>query len=243
MLASLAAKPLLKCMGLATRHLCSLVKVSCLCCCLSICSSAACTRPYMTHKQLLNNGAALHMHVCSTYIKACRQNKSRMASCLLPSSTINCSPKCCANYLYSLSAGVQSYRADKAQAVDNLWSSLSLYLNHCATQAAAAAAAAAALPSTGSIPADSAPEVPDQADHDDTAEQADDGDTQTEAEPAAAAIPEAASDDAAGQDAAAGSEAAEVPAEQATTQVCLLFCAKDCNVMCVVKHFNRCSSG
>ena len=110
---------------------------------------------------------------------------------------------------------LQSYRADKALAVDKLWSSLSLYLNHCATQAAAAAAI---LPPCGDIPADSASEVADQADHDDAAEQADDG-GQAEAGSADAATPEAATVEAADQDEPVATPAASLPAEQEATQV------------------------
>ncbi len=39
---------------------------------------------------------------------------------------------------------MQSFRADRALAVDKLWNCLSLYLDHCATQSAATAEAIAA---------------------------------------------------------------------------------------------------
>ena len=42
-------------------------------------------------------------------------------------------------------AGMQSSRADKALAVDTLWDSLSLYINHFATQAGAAQTSASAV--------------------------------------------------------------------------------------------------
>lgn len=50
-------------------------------------------------------------------------------------------------------AGMQSPRADKALAVDTLWASLSLYINHCASQAGAAQPSAPAA-----APADAASE-------------------------------------------------------------------------------------
>lgn len=56
-------------------------------------------------------------------------------------------------------AGMQSPRADKALAVDTLWDSLSLYINHCATQAEAAqpsAPAAAAAADATSEPVNTA---------------------------------------------------------------------------------------
>ena len=56
-------------------------------------------------------------------------------------------------------AGMQSSRADKALAVDTLWDSLSLYINHFATQARAAqtsASAAAADADAASEPVNTA---------------------------------------------------------------------------------------
>lgn len=73
------------------------------------------------HAQLADCTAALdEMHAPSPMASAC---KSRMHD------YIECSCD---------GPEVQSSRADKALAVDTLWDSLSLYINHCATQAGAA---------------------------------------------------------------------------------------------------------